>query len=52
MRQVICDICKKREQLKLDGSSSMQRLFFDDICYECYEKIREDYIKEGGDKNE
>ena len=48
MRTVACDFCGKEEKLKLEGSSSIQRLFFSDICFDCYQIIIERFT-EGGD---
>ena len=49
MRMVTCDFCGKGESVKINGNSSIKRIFFSDICFDCYQKIREEYIAEGGD---
>ena len=51
MRMVTCDFCRKEEELKPEDPNSIQRVFFSDICFDCYQEIKENYITEGGGIN-
>ena len=45
MRTVECDICGRKEELELDNGD-IDRLFFNDICFNCYQEIKDQFINE------
>ena len=44
MRVLICDCCGKEEEINSSQFSTIQRIFSSDLCYDCYEKIRDKYF--------